>query len=246
MKPTVVGLDQPSSLPRTSAKTKRKRLAEKEMKPIQSMLRVRMSFDLAMRVSVTKMATTPIGHIDEEDPAPADGAGDGAADQRTDGHGTPDDAAVDTEGRAAVLALERLCDQGEGGGEHDGATHTLHGPRQIEHERVGRQAADQRRQGEEGQSAGEDLAATVNVADDPGGEEEGGQRQGVGIDHPLQVGEGGVQRTLDVRQGHVHDRDVEQQHEDGGTDRDQGPPLAFEAGHLRSVSRACDGPYNVV
>ncbi len=93
---------------------------------------------------------------------------------------------------------------------------------------------------------GEHVAPAVDVTDDPGGEKEGGQCEGIGINHPLQIGEGGVQRTLDVRQRHVHDGDVEQQHEDGGADGDQGPPLAFEAGHLRSVSRACDGPYNVM
>src|ERR1017187_2721246 len=45
MKLTVVALDQPSSLPRTRANTKRKRLAEKEMNPTQSMLRARTSLD---------------------------------------------------------------------------------------------------------------------------------------------------------------------------------------------------------
>ena len=73
----------------------------------------------------------------------------------------------------------------------------------------------------------------------PGGEQEGGQRQRVGVDHPLEIREGRVQRALDVGQGHVDHRDVEQQHEDGGADRDQGPPLAIEDRHWRSVSRAC-------
>ena len=63
MKLTVVALDQPSSLPRTSANTSRKRLAENEINPTQSMERARTSFDLAMRVSVTKMATTPMGTL---------------------------------------------------------------------------------------------------------------------------------------------------------------------------------------
>src|SRR5580658_8316872 len=63
MKLTVVALDHPSSLPRTSANTRRKRLAENEMNPTQSTLRERTSFDLAMRVRVTKMATTPMGTL---------------------------------------------------------------------------------------------------------------------------------------------------------------------------------------
>ena len=186
-KPTVVALDHPSSLPRTSANTNRKRLAEKETKPIQSMRRVPRVLGLRDPGQGDEDGHHPDRHVDEEDPSPADGAGDGAADQRADRHGTADDAAVDAEGGAAVPALEGLRDEGERGGEHDGAPHPLHGARQVEHQRVGGEAADQRGHREDGQAAGEDLAPAVDVADDTGGEQEGGQRQGVGVDHPLQV-----------------------------------------------------------
>jgi hypothetical protein len=39
---------------------------------------------------------------------------------------------------------------------------------------------------------------------------------------------------------------IEQEHEDGGTDGNKGPPLTFKARHLGSVPRACDGSYNVM
>ena len=48
-----------------------------------------------------------------------------------------------------------------------------------------------------------------------------------------------MQRALDVGKRHVDDGDVQQQHEDGRTDGDQGPPFAFQAGHPGSVSRGC-------
>src|ERR1022692_2310419 len=51
------------------------------------------------------------------------------------------------------------------------------------------------------------------------------QRQGVGINDPLQVGETRLQRLLDIRQGDVHDRDVQQQHEGAEAHRDQRPPF---------------------
>ena len=103
-------------------------------------------------------------------------------------------------------------------------------------ERRGREPADQRGEREDGEADGEHLAPAVDVAQDAGGQQERGQGQGVGVDHPLEVGEGRVQRPLDVGQRDVDHRDVEQQHEHRRADGDQGPPLAFERGHLRSVS----------
>ncbi len=40
-----------------------------------------------------------------------------------------------------------------------------------------------------------------------------------------------MQRALDVGQGDVHDRDVEQQHEGRRADGDQGPPFAVDLRH---------------
>jgi hypothetical protein len=65
-------------------------------------------------------------------------------------------------------------------------------------------------------------------------EHQGGQRERVGVDHPLQVGEAGAKILADRRQRHVDDRDVEQKHEGRHRDGDQGPPLAF---HLNRSPR---------
>ena len=134
------------------------------------------------------------GHVDEEDPAPADAAGDGAPDERADGDGAADHGAVDTEGRAAVAPGEGGGDQRQRGGEHDGAADALHGAGQVEHEGRGREAAHQRGDGEDDQADGEDLAPPVDVARHAGGQQEGGQRQRVGVHDPLQVREARVQR----------------------------------------------------
>lgn len=48
---------------------------------------------------------------------------------------------------------------------------------------------------------------------------------GIGVDHPLQVGEGGVQLLLNLGECDVDDRDVQQEHEDGDTDGDESAPL---------------------
>ena len=59
----MVALPQPRSLPRTSAKTRQKRLAENVTKPTQSMRRVRWSLDSAILAIVMMTATTPMGTL---------------------------------------------------------------------------------------------------------------------------------------------------------------------------------------
>ena len=57
------GLRQPSALPRTSAKTRRKSAVENVTSPAQSTPRAPGSRDSATRVSVTHTAPTPIGTL---------------------------------------------------------------------------------------------------------------------------------------------------------------------------------------
>src|SRR5262249_13871284 len=68
-----------------------------------------------------------------------------------------------------------------------------------------------------------------------GGEHERGERQRVGVDDPLQLREARVQIPLDRRQGDVHHRDVEEEHEHGGADDDQRPPLALPTPHSLTI-----------
>ena len=72
------------------------------------------------------------------------------------------------------------------------------------------------------------------VAHHPGGEQEDGEAQRIGVHHPLQVAEGRLEGLLDRGQRHIDDGDVEQQHEGGRADGDEGPPLAVESRHGQS------------
>src|SRR5665811_1972152 len=87
--------------------------------------------------------------------------------------------------------------------------------------------AEERGQGEDREADGEDAPAPQAVAQRPSRQQEGGERQRVGVDHQLQTGEAGVEVALDVGQGDVDDRDVQQQHERRDRDQDEGPPLAL-------------------
>ena len=61
-------------------------------------------------------------------------------------------------------------------------------------------------------------------------EQHRGEHQRVGVHDPLEVGEAGVQLSLDVRQRHVHHRDVQQQHEGAEAYGQQGPALGAHPG----------------
>jgi len=81
----------------------------------------------------------------------------------------------------------------------------------------------------------EDAAAAEAVGERAGGEHEGGERERVGVDHPLQVGEAATEVLLDRRQRRVDDGDVEKKHERRHADGAEGPPLAFHLNLLDAV-----------
>ena len=169
----------------------------------------------------------PDRDVDEEDPFPAEVLGDQAADQRADRDGAADRRSPDAERGGAVAAVELLPEQGERGGEHRRAADPLQPARQVEQGRVAGDAAEEGGEGEEAEPEREDAAAAQAVAERAGGEQEGGEHQRVGVDDPLQAGEARAEVPLDVGQGDVDDRDVQQQHERRDRAEDEGPPFAL-------------------
>ena len=77
-------------------------------------------------------------------------------------------------------------------------------------ERCQRRAAD-----EDPHADDEDALATEPVAERGAGDEQDREGQGVGVDHPLEVGKRGAEVGLDDRQGHRDDEVVEGDHEQG-------------------------------
>ena len=89
--------------------------------------------------------------------------------------------------------------------------------------------------GEEGEPDDEDPLAAEQVGERAGGEHAGREREGVRVDDPLQLGERRIEVLLHRRQGDVHDRDVEQEHENRRADGDQRPPLRSITGTARRL-----------
>ena len=102
---------------------------------------------------------------------------------------------------------------------------------------LGRQAAGQRRRGEERHAAHEQPAPSAEVAEAAHRDEQDRERQHVGVHHPLDAAEAGVEGGQDVRDGDVHDGAVEQDHEEAQAEHgEHGPGAAGLAGRAVGAS----------
>ena len=98
---------------------------------------------------------------------------------------------------------------------------------EVERERRAGEPAQHGGDGEDDEPDQEHAPAADAVGHRAAGQQQRGERERVGVDDPLQVGEVGAEVALDRRQRDVHDRDVEQQHERRQTHGEQRPPLAI-------------------
>jgi hypothetical protein len=70
------------------------------------------------------------------------------------------------------------------------------------------------------------LASSAEaVSERAGGQDDGREREGVGVDDPLQAGQAGSEVIGDAGEGGVDDRDVEHEHRRGGADHGERPAL---------------------
>ena len=144
-------------------------------------------------------------------------------------------AARDREGEDAhrLGALVRLGEAGDDEGDDNasgkGGADALEEAGHHQQGRVGGEPAQHRGGGEEDDPAQEDLLAADQVARPPRQQHEAAVGDEVGVDDPGQVGLAEVQVPLDRRQGDVHDRRVEHDHQLAEADDDEGdpaPPIA--------------------
>ena len=152
--------------------------------------------------------------VHHEDRAPAEAVGEHAAHRGPDGQADRGDAGPQPD----RLGLGRRI--GVGGAHqrqrrhvHDRRTDALHGPGDVEHVDVRRQAAGQRGAAEDDQAGDEGPAPTPPVGDRGRGHHEHAHRQAVRGHDPLQPALTDGELVLDRRQGDVHDRGVEEDHE---------------------------------
>ena len=87
----------------------------------------------------------------------------------------------------------------------------------------GDERGERRTADEDGHADQEHALATEPVAERGAGDEQDREGQGVGVDHPLEVGQRGAEVGLDDRQRGRHDEVVEGDHEQGDRGDGEGP-----------------------
>jgi hypothetical protein len=127
--------------------------------------------------------------------------------------------------RAAAFGLvEGSADDREAAGHEEGGPHALHGAAGNQHRRRGGDAAGHGGDGEEEQAGEENALAAELIAERSADQDERAEKQRVGLDHPLDVGDRGVEIGLKRGQRHVHDRAVDERHARRQDRRHQRPP----------------------
>ena len=168
------------------------------------------------------------GQVDQEDPAPRPPgevvADDQAADQRTGNGGDPDHRAQEAEDARPLVRRECDLHDAEHLGVHQRSHHALEDAGEIEHQGVLGQPAQRRRQHESTHAEHEQALAAEDVTQTSAGDE--GHRIGepVACDDELDVGVVGRKIGPDCGNGHAHDGDVEQCHEECGQDAGERDP----------------------
>ena len=142
--------------------------------------------------------------------------------------------------RPVVLGEGRLQDGQAARGQQRPAD-ALQGARRDQHPHVRGQAAEQRGEGEPHGADHEHPAPPVAVAERPAEQQQAGQRQRVGVHHPLQAGHPGVEVPPDGR-----DRDADHGRVQGGHARAEHGgghhPPAPRARHPQAGRRRCPVP----
>src|SRR5262249_52191889 len=171
--------------------------------------------------------------------APPEVPGRPAATDRSGGDAEAGHRAPQPDGPGPLArAGEDVGDDRQGGREDDRRPQSGEAAHGDELAGRGAPGADEAAGPEDGEAGEQRAFAPDAVADTAGGEHEGGEDEGVGVDDPLQLSGRGVELADQGGKRHVHDRGVEVDREHRQTQRQEhgGAPLqGQETGHLRSL-----------
>ncbi len=175
--------------------------------------------------------TMPTGHVDEEDPLPAEAVDEEAAEDRADQHRDRRRRAPQAHRAAAVVRREGAGDHRHRlRGQQRGAE-ALDGARGDQHlDRAG-EPAPRGGEGEDDQADQVDPLGPEPVTEASGDQQRHGVGQQVGAGHPDDGVDVGVEALHDPRVGHRDDRGVDEDHEEPDDQRPEGRPGLVGRGH---------------
>ena len=165
------------------------------------------------------------GEVHQEDPAPAD-LDQEATDGRAKGGRRATDGRPQADGRTLAFGPEGGEEQAERGGQHEGAAAGLENAGGDEQAEGRAQRAEGGRRGEDAQPDEEGPLATGPVGPATGRDEQGGEHDGVGAEHPRQRAQAlAVEIQRDAGKGDVDDEEIQRgeehpgEHHQGGQGR---------------------------
>ena len=165
------------------------------------------------------------GDVDEEDPRPAEGAGQRAAEQHAGCAAAARGGAPDTEREVALAALrERRGQDREGCRRQHRRAEPLERAEGDQRSLRPGEPVEQRTDREDHEACDEEPAAPEQVGEPAAEQERAAEEDRVGGDHPLQALLAEVQVGLDRGQCDVDDRNVQDDHELGGDDDRESEP----------------------
>ena len=164
-------------------------------------------------------------NVDEEDPRPGERLRQPAAEHEAEGRAADGDRGPDAERLRALLPLgERRRDDRERGGGDESGPEALQRAEADQLARARREPVQERRRREDDEADEEEPLAAEKVAGATAEQEEAAEHERVRIDDPLEVGLAQAEVLLDGREGDVHDRRVEDDHELCEADQDEDHP----------------------
>jgi hypothetical protein len=168
----------------------------------------------------------PDRDVDVEDPRPAEPVGQHAAEQDAGDSAEGADRAPHAERGVPLATLrERRHQDRQSGGRDDRRAEALERPGDDQCIVGPGQAGDERCDAEEDEAADEQATSPEKIGGTTAEQKEASEEQRVGADYPLEVLLGEAQVRLDRRQGDVHDRDVQDDHELHGGEQRERPPF---------------------
>ena len=162
------------------------------------------------------------GH--QKDRAPAESGDQYAAERRPQRGADRGHRSQQPHGAAGPGLRNRLADEGDGEGHHDGRTDTLHRAGGDEKRQRGRDAAQDRGPREHEDSAQQQPAATGDVAEPPDADDQRRDGEEVREHDPLDLLERGVERLRERRQTDVRDARAERRQQHGKGKAGERPP----------------------
>lgn len=163
-------------------------------------------------------------HVEKEDPAPAERVGEHAADQRPDRVAEAGGADDDPARQPRLVFGQQRVGHAQDRRPHQGAADPHQGPSRDQPGLALGRSAQRRHRGEDRGSEEEGVAAAEHVGQPPTGDDHHPEGECVGVDHPLDRVDVGVEVLLHRRQGDVDRGEVVGDHHHGDAHREEGKP----------------------